>query len=112
MPAGSPIIHQGGFYRRSHDKPEAHQLPHPSSSGASQPAECFPRQLPTSTMKPLIGILAVTALVYRAWSRKSLTPLGLLVAGLSATAHALHPWSTPFWLLAVFYYGGTKATKV
>ncbi|CAI7580901.1 unnamed protein product [Penicillium manginii] len=63
-------------------------------------------------MKPLIGILAVAALVYRAWTRKSLTPLGLVVAGVSATAHALHPWSTPFWLLAVFYYGGTKATKV
>jgi uncharacterized membrane protein len=63
-------------------------------------------------MKPLIGILAVAALVYRAWARKSLTPLGLVVAGVSATAHALHPWSTPFWLLAVFYYGGTKATKV
>ncbi|KAJ5980708.1 hypothetical protein N7481_008006 [Penicillium waksmanii] len=52
-------------------------------------------------MKPLIGILAVAALVYRAWARKSLTPLGLVVAGVSATAHALHPWSTPFWLLAV-----------
>ncbi|KAJ5690484.1 hypothetical protein N7462_004876 [Penicillium macrosclerotiorum] len=63
-------------------------------------------------MKPIIGILAVAGLVYRAASRKSLTPLGLVVAGVSATAHALHPWSTPFALLAVFYYGGTKATKV
>ena len=63
-------------------------------------------------MKPIIGITAVAALVYRAWARKSLTPLGLFVAGLSATAHALHPWSTPFVLLGVFYYGGTKVTKV
>ncbi|KAJ5165903.1 hypothetical protein N7492_006199 [Penicillium capsulatum] len=63
-------------------------------------------------MKPWIGIPAVAALVYRAWARKSLTPLGLLVAGLSASAHALHPWLTPFLLLGVFYYGGTKATKV
>ncbi|KAJ5098217.1 hypothetical protein N7532_005218 [Penicillium argentinense] len=63
-------------------------------------------------MKPLIGILAVSALVYRAWARRSLTLLGLVVAGVSATMHALHPWSTPFLLLAVFYYGGTKATKV
>ena len=63
-------------------------------------------------MKPIIGLAAVAALVYRAWARKSLTPLGLVVAAISATAHALHPWSTPFLLLAVFYYGGTKATKV
>lgn len=66
----------------------------------------------TATMKPVIGLLAVAGLVYRAWARKSLTPLGLVVAGASATAHALHPWSTPFALLAVFYYGGTKVTKV
>ncbi|KAJ5558849.1 hypothetical protein N7535_009269 [Penicillium sp. DV-2018c] len=63
-------------------------------------------------MKPYIGIPLVTGLVYRAWSRKSLTPLGLFFAGLSATAHALHPWSAPVALLAVFYFGGTKATKV
>ena len=63
-------------------------------------------------MKPIFGIPAVALLVYRAWARKSLTPFGLVVAGLSGTAHALHPWLTPFALLAVFYYGGTKATKV
>jgi len=63
-------------------------------------------------MKPIIGLTAVAALVYRAWARKSLTPLGLVVAAVSATAHVLHPWSTPFLLLAVFYYGGTKVTKV
>lgn len=63
-------------------------------------------------MRPIIGISAVATLVYRAWSRKSLTPLGLVVAGISATAHALHPWSAPFALLAVFYFGGTKVTKV
>ncbi|KAJ5141850.1 hypothetical protein N7526_002845 [Penicillium atrosanguineum] len=63
-------------------------------------------------MKPIIGLTAVAALVYRAWARKSLTPLGLVVAAISATAHALHPWSTPFLLLAIFYYGGTKATRV
>lgn len=63
-------------------------------------------------MKPVIGIPAVAALVYRAWARKSLTPLGLVVAAISATAHALHPWSTPFALIGVFYFGGTKVTKV
>lgn len=63
-------------------------------------------------MKYIFGFPAVAALVYRAWSRKSLTPLGLVFAGLSATAHVLHPWNTPFVLLAVFYFGGTKVTKV
>ncbi|KAJ6099052.1 hypothetical protein N7467_000587 [Penicillium canescens] len=63
-------------------------------------------------MKPYIGIPLVFGLVYRAWSRKSLTPLGLVVAGCSASAHALHPWSAPVALLAVFYFGGTKVTKV
>jgi hypothetical protein len=63
-------------------------------------------------MKPYIGIPIVAGLLYRARSRKSLTPLGLVVAGLSASVHALHPWSAPVVLLAVFYFGGTKATKV
>ncbi|PYH94930.1 hypothetical protein BO71DRAFT_324386 [Aspergillus ellipticus CBS 707.79] len=63
-------------------------------------------------MKPYIGLPAVAALVYRAYARKSLTPLGLGVAALTATAHSLHPWSLPFVLLGVFYYGGTKVTKV
>ncbi|KAJ5938970.1 hypothetical protein N7466_002104 [Penicillium verhagenii] len=63
-------------------------------------------------MKAVYGIALVAGLVYRAWSKKSLTPFGLVVAGVSATAHALHPWYTPVALLAVFYFGGTKATKV
>lgn len=63
-------------------------------------------------MKPYIGIPLVSGLVYRAWSRKSLTPLGIVVAAFSASAHALHPWSAPVALLAVFYFGGTKVTKV
>ncbi|THC90554.1 hypothetical protein EYZ11_009995 [Aspergillus tanneri] len=63
-------------------------------------------------MKPVVAIPAIFALLYRAWSRKSLTPLGLLVAGLTAGAHAVHPWSAPFSLLGVFYLSGTKVTKV
>ncbi|KAL1969642.1 hypothetical protein VTN77DRAFT_8195 [Rasamsonia byssochlamydoides] len=63
-------------------------------------------------MKPLIAVPAVTALAYRAWSRKSLTPAGLVAAILTAIVHAVHPWSAPFFLLAVFYLGGTTATKV
>jgi hypothetical protein len=70
------------------------------------------RDYKTNKMKPYIGIPLVVGLVYRAWSRKSLTPLGLVVAGCSASAHALHPWSAPVALLAVFYFGGTKVTKV
>lgn len=63
-------------------------------------------------MKPIIAVPAVLALVHRAWSRKSLTPLGILAAALTAIAHVVHPWSAPFALLVVFYLGGTKVTKV
>ncbi|EAW14422.1 DUF92 domain-containing protein [Aspergillus clavatus NRRL 1] len=63
-------------------------------------------------MKPIIAVPAILALVHRAWSRKSLTPLGIIVAALTAIAHAVHPWSAPFLLLVVFYLGGTKVTKV
>ncbi|KAF7125269.1 hypothetical protein CNMCM5793_001447 [Aspergillus hiratsukae] len=63
-------------------------------------------------MKPIIAIPAVLALVHRAWSRKSLTPLGILAAALTAIAHVVHPWYAPFALLVVFYLGGTKVTKV
>ncbi|KAL2011144.1 hypothetical protein VTN00DRAFT_3862 [Thermoascus crustaceus] len=63
-------------------------------------------------MKPIIAVPATLALVYRAWSRKSLTPAGIIAAALTAIVHALHPWSAPFVLLVVFYLGGTKATKI
>ncbi|KAH8731039.1 integral membrane protein DUF92-domain-containing protein [Phaeosphaeriaceae sp. PMI808] len=63
-------------------------------------------------MKPYIAIPAVAALVYRAWSRKSLTPIGILTAFATAIAHAIHPWSVFFVLLAVFFLAGTAVTKV
>ncbi|KAK8227841.1 integral membrane protein DUF92-domain-containing protein [Phyllosticta paracitricarpa] len=63
-------------------------------------------------MKPIIAVPATAALVYRAWSRKSLTPLGIVVAALTAVAHAVHPWSVFFVQLAVFFLAGTAATKV
>lgn len=63
-------------------------------------------------MKPIIAVPATLALVYRAWSRRSLTPAGIIAAALTAIVHALHPWSAPFALLVVFYLGGTAATKV
>ncbi len=62
-------------------------------------------------MKPLIAIPITSALVYRAYTHKSLTPLGIVAAILTATAHGLHPWSAPFALLIVFFVGGTAVTK-
>ncbi|GAQ06219.1 transmembrane protein 19 [Aspergillus lentulus] len=59
-----------------------------------------------------MAVPAVLALAHRAWSRKTLTPLGIIAAVLTAIAHVVHPWSAPFALLAVFYLGGSKVTKV
>ncbi|KAF2002863.1 UMP1-domain-containing protein [Amniculicola lignicola CBS 123094] len=58
-------------------------------------------------MKPYIAVPATAALIYRAWSRKSLTPVGILTAFLTAVTHAVHPWSVFFALLTVFFLAGT-----
>ncbi|TID21248.1 UMP1-like protein [Venturia nashicola] len=63
-------------------------------------------------MKAWIAAPAIAALVYRAYSRNSLTPLGILVATLTAIIHALHPFSAPFALLVVFFLAGTTVTKI
>jgi len=63
-------------------------------------------------MKPIIAIPAILALVYRAWSRNSLTTPGIFVAVLTAVAHAIHPWSVFFALLAAFFLAGSTVTKV
>ncbi|KAK4690360.1 hypothetical protein P7C71_g6412, partial [Lecanoromycetidae sp. Uapishka_2] len=63
-------------------------------------------------MHPYIAVPAICAIVYRAYSHKSLTPLGLVVAALTAIVHALHPWSIFFALLGVFFLTGTAVTKV
>lgn len=63
-------------------------------------------------MKPIIAVPATLALVYRAYSHKSLTPLGIAAAALTATAHAVHPWNLPFVLLVVFFLAGTRVTKI
>ncbi|AEO62273.1 8fd6427a-6aff-44f2-843f-de717a93ec0e [Thermothielavioides terrestris] len=63
-------------------------------------------------MKPIIAVPATLLLVYRAYSRKSLTPGGILAATLTAIAHAVHPWNLPFVLLVVFFLAGTRATHV
>ena len=51
-------------------------------------------------------------ILYRSYSHASLTPSGLLTAGLTATIHALHPNPLPFTLLLIFFVFGTAATKV
>lgn len=66
----------------------------------------------TTAMKPVIAVPATLALVYRAWSRRSLTPAGILAAALTAAAHAYHPWNLPFALLCIFFLAGTRVTKV
>ena len=63
-------------------------------------------------MKLLFAVPATLALVYRAWSHKTLTPAGIVTAALTAAVHALHPWSLPFILLVVFFLAGTRVTKV
>lgn len=63
-------------------------------------------------VNPVIGVPAVCALSYRAWSRKTLTPTGSCAAFITAIVHVLHPWIAPFLLLAVFYLSGSQATKV
>lgn len=63
-------------------------------------------------MNPYIATLSTLALIYRAYIRNSLTPRGILAATLTAIAHALHPWSVFFALLAVFFLAGTAVTKV
>jgi uncharacterized membrane protein len=63
-------------------------------------------------MKPILAVPATLALCYRAYSHKSLTPLGIFTAALTAAAHAVHPWNLPFVLLVVFFLAGTRVTKV
>ena len=63
-------------------------------------------------MQPLIAVPAIAALLYRAWSHRSLTPAGIVVAGLTAVIHAIHPWSIFFVLLGIFFLAGTAVTKV
>ncbi|EFQ89695.1 hypothetical protein CFE70_002199 [Pyrenophora teres f. teres 0-1] len=58
-------------------------------------------------MKPIIAVPATAALVYRAYSRKSLTSVGILTSIATAIAHAVHPWSVFFALLAVFFLAGS-----
>ncbi len=51
-------------------------------------------------MKPAIAIPATLLLVYRAYSRNSLTPFGILVAALTATAQVCN--------IFIFYFNFGK----
>lgn len=81
-----------------------------SNNYQHQPQDNSPVSL--LAMKAIFAVPATLALVYRAWSRNSLTPAGLVVAALTAVAHAIHPWNLPFVLLVVFFLAGTKVTNV
>ena len=63
-------------------------------------------------MHPYIAVPATLALIFRAWSNKSLTPAGIAAGALTALVHALHPWNVFFALLVVFFLGGSTVTKV
>ncbi len=63
-------------------------------------------------MKALISLPITAYLVYRSYSRSSLTPLGILFATLTALLHATHPSPLPFTLLIVFFLAGTTATRL
>ncbi|KAL8854314.1 MAG: hypothetical protein Q9221_000800 [Calogaya cf. arnoldii] len=63
-------------------------------------------------MHPYIAVPATAALVWRAYSRNSVTPAGIVVAALTAVVHAIHPWSVFFTLLVIFFLAGTAVTKV
>ncbi|EXJ84856.1 hypothetical protein A1O3_05531 [Capronia epimyces CBS 606.96] len=63
-------------------------------------------------MRAAIAVPITLLLVVRAYTRKSLTPLGIAAAALTATIHALHPSAVPFTLLCTFFLLGTTATKV
>ena len=63
-------------------------------------------------MKAIIAGPVTVAILSRAWYKNQLTPLGIVTAGLTAVAHAVHPWSLPFVLLFVFFITGTRVTKV
>ncbi|CAN8106095.1 unnamed protein product [Discula destructiva] len=63
-------------------------------------------------MKAVIAVPALGLMIYRAYSKKSLTPAGLVAATLTGIAHAIHPWNLPFVLLCVFFLAGTRVTHI
>ncbi|KHJ33030.1 putative integral membrane protein duf92 [Erysiphe necator] len=63
-------------------------------------------------MKLILAVPITLVMVYRAWSRATLTHAGIVAAILTAGAHAIHPWNLPFGLLITFFLAGTRVTKI
>lgn len=63
-------------------------------------------------MKAIIAVPALGLLIFRAYSKNSLTTGGLVAATLTGIAHAYHPWNLPFVLLCVFFLAGTRVTHI
>lgn len=63
-------------------------------------------------MKPIIAAPALALVIYRAYSKNSLTTGGLIAATITGIAHAYHPWNLPFVLLCVFFFAGTRVTHI
>lgn len=61
------------------------------------------------SVQTVIGLIAVLYMIYRAHSRKSLTPDGIIAAAIVGTIHAIHPFRLLV-LLLVFFLCGTKLT--
>ncbi|KFA46694.1 hypothetical protein S40293_08066 [Stachybotrys chartarum IBT 40293] len=86
---------------RHGNRPGQHRSPLPTQSAPAAFA-----------MRLIYAVPATAAMMYRAWSRQSLTPTGIFAAILTAAAHAYHPWNLPFVLLFVFFLAGTRVTHV
>lgn len=63
-------------------------------------------------MKAIVAAPALGLMIYRAYSKKSLTTGGLVAATITGIAHAFHPWNMPFVLLCVFFLAGSRVTYI
>ncbi|ETN42146.1 uncharacterized protein HMPREF1541_04087 [Cyphellophora europaea CBS 101466] len=63
-------------------------------------------------MKAVVAGPITVLLLLRSYRRQSLTIPGIIVAGITATVHALPESPLPFTLLGTFFILGTSATKV
>lgn len=106
MPSGVRLTLMGGASRTNNDATPTRHI------GTSVELRNTTATTAKQTMKPIIAAPTIAALIYRAYSRKSLTPVGILTAFATAIVHAIHPWSVFFALLAVFFLAGTTVTKV
>lgn len=61
-------------------------------------------------VQTLVGLLALVYMIYRSYSRKSLTPSGIATAAVVGLVHAVHPYRL-LALLLMFFVCGTKLTS-